>query len=193
MTRPFRRLLLILALLTTVLCIGTLGFHLVEGWNWFDSFYMALITLTTVGYAELYPLSTEGRIFGSLLMIRGVTVTFVSIAVLADLAIKLELADYFGRERRQRMFDQISNHYIVCGAGRVGRAVVDEPLRSGVAVALIDNDEVCAQWAIDQGVPTLVADATRDDTLRNARIDVARGLVAAISTDADNVYVTLSA
>ena len=145
MTRPFRRLLLILALLTTVLWIGTLDFHLVEGWDWFDSFYMALITLTTVGYAELHPLSTEGRIFGSLLMISGVTVTLVSIAVLADLAIKLELADYFGRKRRQRMFDQISNHYIVCGAGRVGRAVVDELLRSGVAVALIDNDKVCAQ------------------------------------------------
>ena len=143
MTQPFRRLLLILALLTTVLWIGTLGFHLVEGWDWFDSFYMALITLTTVGYAELHPLSTEGRIFGSFLMISGVTVTFVSIAVLADLAIKLELADYFGRKRRQRMFDQISNHYIVCGAGRVGRAVVDELLRSGVAVALIDHDKAC--------------------------------------------------
>jgi voltage-gated potassium channel len=179
--------------MSALLGLGTLGFHVVEGWAWFDSFYMALITLTTVGYGELYPLSTGGRVFASVLMLSGVTVTFVSIAILADLVIKMELADYFGRKRSQRMFDQLSNHYIVCGAGRVGRAVIDELRRSGVGVALIDHDKERAQWAIDQGVPTLVADATRDDTLREARIDLAKGLVAAISTDAENVYVTLSA
>ncbi len=193
MTRPLRRLLLILGLLTAVLGSGTLGFHVVEGWAWFDSFYMALITLTTVGYGELYPLSTQGRVFGSVLMISGVTVTFVSIATLADLAIKLELADYFGRKRRQRMFDKLSNHYIVCGAGRVGRSVVDELRRNGVSVALVDENAERAQWALDQDIPTIIADATRDDTLREARIDVATGLVAAISSDADNVYVTLAA
>jgi voltage-gated potassium channel len=81
----------------------------------------------------------------------------------------------------------------VCGAGRVGRGVAEELMRVGARIVLIDNDEERARWAADHGIPTLIADATRDDTLREARIESAQGLVAAISSDADNVYVTLSA
>ncbi len=173
--------------------IGTIGFHIIEGAGWFDSFYMALITLTTVGYGEVLPLSDQGRMFNSVLMIAGVTVTFTSIALLAELIIKLELADFFGRRRRIRMFKGLSNHYIVCGAGRVGRHVVEELLRSHVQVVIIDNNQDHAKWATDREIPTIISDATRDDTLREARIDVALGLVAALSSDAENVYVTLTA
>ena len=193
MRTSISRMLLISGLLTAVLLIGTIGFHIIEGAGWFDSFYMALITLTTVGYGEVLPLSDQGRMFNSVLMIAGVTVTFTSIALLAELIIKLELADFFGRRRRIRMFEGLSNHYIVCGAGRVGRHVVEELLRSNVSVVVIDNDEGHAKWATDRKILTIIADATRDDTLREARIDVALGLVAAISSDAENVYVTLTA
>ena len=187
------RFLLVWVLLGSVLGLGTLGFHLIEQWQWFDSFYMALITLTTVGYSEVLPLSQAGRVFNSVLMLAGVTVVFVSIGILADTVIKLELADYFGRRRRIRMFSGLSNHYIVCGAGRVGRGVVEELLRAEVRLGVIDNDPERAQWAIDREIPVLIADATKDDTLREAQIDRARGLVAAISSDAENVYVTLTA
>lgn len=187
------RMLLIFGLLTAVLVIGTLGFRAIEGALWFDSFYMALITLTTVGYGEVLPLSDQGRWFNSILMIAGVTVMFTSIGLLADLIIRLELADVFGRRRTIRMLSSLSNHYIVCGAGRVGRPVVEELLRSNVAVVVIDDNADRAKWATDRNIPVVIADATRDDTLREARIDVATGLVAAISTDAENVYVTLAA
>lgn len=187
------RLLLVMGLLVSVLGVGTIGFHLVEGWQWFDSFYMALITLTTVGYSEVFPLTQAGRAFNSVLMLSGVLVVFVSIGILADTMIKLELADFFGRRRRTRVLSGLSNHYIVCGAGRVGRGAVEELSRSGVPVVMIDSDEGRAQWAIDREIPTLIADATRDDTLREARIEQARGLVAAIGSDAENVYVTLAA
>jgi voltage-gated potassium channel len=101
--------------------------------------------------------------------------------------------DYFERRRRDRMLKNITGHYIVCGAGRVGRAVIHELLRSHATVVLIDNDINRAKWATDKGVITMVGDATKDETLSQARVSTAKGLVAAISSDAENVYVTLSA
>ena len=187
-----KRFLLIAGLLITAVAIGTLGFMWVEGWTFFDSFYMTVITLTTVG-GEVHPLSFRGRLFVSFLMLIGVTTVFVSIAVMAETFLRLEMTDYFGRKRRDRMLKNISGHYIVCGAGRVGRSVVQELLRREATVALIDNNIERARWATDKGVITLVGDATKDEVLRQARVETAKGLVAAISSDAENVYVALSA
>ena len=193
MIQFLKRLLFIAALLIAALLIGTVGFVLIEGWSFFDSFYMTLITLTTVGYGEIHPLSTRGRVFASLLMLIGVTSVFVSIGILAETLFRLEMNDYFGRRRRDRMLRDIREHYIVCGAGRVGRSVIQELLRSGSTVVLIDNTVERARWATDKGVITLVGDATKDEVLRQAHIETAKGLVAAISSDAENVYVALSA
>jgi voltage-gated potassium channel len=187
------RVLAVAGVLVSATVIGTLGFRLVEGWPFFDAFYMALITLTTVGYGEIHPLSFPGRVFASFLMLVGVATVFVSFAILGDTLLRLELADYFGRRRRNRMLQQIAGHYIVCGAGRVGRSVVLELLRGGARVVLIDNDPERVKWGEAQGIVSLTADASKDETLRAARIDTAAGLVSAISSDAENVYVTLSA
>ncbi len=188
-----RRLLLILGLLGGSLAFGTLGFYWIEGWRLFDAFYMALITLSTVGYAELHPLSEAGRLFASVLILVGVTVTLVSITLLGDFIIKLELADYFGHRRNKRMLGKVKNHYIVCGLGRVGHGVIGELQYANAPIIAIDKDPDAAGWASDQGIPTLVGDSTEDATLIEAHIKEAKGLVAALSSDADNVYVTLSA
>jgi voltage-gated potassium channel len=188
-----RRLIFVAGLLATNIVIGTWGYRVVEGWSLFDSFYMTLVTLTTVGFSEVHPLSYHGRLFTSFLMLIGVTSVFASIAILADTLVRLELVDYFGARRKNRMLKDISEHYIVCGAGRVGRSVVNELLRSGAKIVLIDNDAERARWGAVQDVITLVADATKDETLQQARIDSAKGLVAAIASDAENVYVSLSA
>jgi voltage-gated potassium channel len=193
MKAAFQRVRLLIGLIAALLVMGTIAFHLIEGWTLFDGFYMTLMTLTTVGFGEIHPLSLNGRIVASLLMLAGVAAVFISVGVMVDLIIKLELADYFGRKRRQHMLEKLSNHYIVCGAGRVGRSVVRELRRSGVPLLLIDTDGQRAEWAIHDGIPTLVADATQDETLRKANISSAKGLVAAIGNDAENVYVTLSA
>src|SRR6187397_3715975 len=187
------RVLAVGGVLVAAALIGTAGFHLVEEWPLFDSFYMALMTLTTVGYGEVHPLSFHGRVFASFLMLVGVASVFVSFAILGDTLLRLELADYFGRRKRNRMLQHIAGHYIVCGAGRVGRSVVLELLRGGAKVVLIDNNPARATWGEALGVVTLTADASKDETLRMARIDTAAGLVSAIASDAENVYVTLSA
>jgi voltage-gated potassium channel len=188
-----RRFLAIGLVLVSAAVIGTIGFHLIEGWPPFDAFYMTLMTLTTVGYGEVHPLSFNGRLFASFVMLVGVATVFVSFAVLGDTLLRLELADYFGRRRRTRMLERIAGHYIVCGAGRVGRSVVLELLQGGAQVVLIDNDPERVKWGEAHGIVTLTADASKDETLREARIDTAAGLVSAISSDAENVYVTLSA
>ena len=193
MNIPVRQLLFVFGLMSAVLVFGTVGFRVVEGWDLFDCFYMSLITLTTVGYQEILPLSARGRVFNSVLILAGVTAVLGSITILADAIIKMELGDYLGKRRRQRMLDELSDHFIVCGAGRVGRGVVRELKRSGARMVLVDNNQDRTQWGVDQGIATITADATRDETLRRARIDVAKGLVAAIGSDAENVYVTLSA
>ena len=188
-----KRFLLIAAFLTVILFVGAFGFMYIEGWTFFDSFYMSLMTLTTVGYGEVHPLSLHGRFFASFLMIIGVTAVFASIAVLGETLLRLEMTDYFVRRRRDRMLKNISGHYIVCGAGRVGRSVIQELIRSEANIVLIDNTVDRARWATDKGVITLVGDATKDEVLRQGRVDTAKGLVAAISSDAENVYVALSA
>ena len=187
------QVLLLLGLMTWLLLGGAFGFQLIEGWNLLDSFYMALITLTTVGYGEIHPLSDQGKIFNSLLILAGVTTIFASIGILTDMVIKLELADFFGRRRRKKMLQKLSQHYIVCGAGRVGRGVVSELRRNSAPVLLVENSPARCQWAVDQDIPTVQADATRDETLKEAHIASAKGLVSAMGTDADNVYVVLSA
>jgi len=188
-----RRFLTVGAVLLAAIVVGTVGFRLVEGWPLFDAFYMSLMTLTTVGYGEVHPLSTQGRMFASFLMLVGVASVFVSFAILGDTLLRLELADYFGRRKRNRMLQHITGHYIVCGAGRVGRSVVLELLRGGAQVVLIDNDPNRVKWADGLGVIAMTADASNDETLRQARIDTAAGLVSAIASDAQNVYVTLAA
>jgi voltage-gated potassium channel len=187
-----KRLLFIAGLLTAVILFGTIGFSLTERWSVFESFYETLLTLTTTG-GEVHPLDFRGRIFISVLMLIGVTTVFVSIAILGETLLRLDMTDYFGRRRRDRMLRDISGHYIVCGAGRVGRSVIQELLRSEATVVLIDNRVERARWATDKGVITLVGDATKDEVLRQGKVETAKGLVAAISSDAENVYVALSA
>jgi len=191
---PFhRRIGLLLGLTALVLALGTGGFVRIEKWTWFESFYMTLITLTTVGYSEVRPLSPAGRVFNSVLIAVGVTTVLFSIGVITQLAIEAELGAYFGRRRQKRMLDKLADHYIVCGAGRVGRSLVRELVRKNARFVLVDTNPERADWAREQGHPVLAADATLDETLRGAHIETAQGLAAALPTDAQNVYVVLSA
>jgi voltage-gated potassium channel len=193
MNRLTRRLLLILAAITAVLAIGTVGFTMIDHYPPFDAFYMSLTTLTTVGYAEVHPLSRAGRIFNSFLIFFGVSTIFIAIGAMTQTVIEMEFGDVIGRRRNKRMIDKLKDHYIICGFGRVGRGAASELQHAGAPFVIVDSSEERVERAMMAGMLGVAADATRDDTLRQVGIERARGLVTALATDADNLFVLLSA
>jgi voltage-gated potassium channel len=193
MNRLTRRSLFIVLAITATLLTGTVGFTLIEEWPPFDAFYMTLTTMTTVGYGEIHELSRAGRVFNSFLIFFGVTTIFIAIGAMTQTIIELEFGDLPGKRRNKRMIDKLTDHYIICGYGRVGRGAANELLHAGVPFVVVDIDPERVERAILEGMLAVAADSTRDDSLRQVRIHRARGLVAALATDADNLFVLLSA
>jgi voltage-gated potassium channel len=190
--KTLRNLKLIGLALVVMLAAGTVGFHYIEGWPWFDGLYMALTTFTTIGYQEVHPLSERGRIFNVFLIVAGVSLLFLLIGTLTQALLEFELRQFFGRRRMERDIERLSGHYIICGAGRVGRSAARELARKPAPFVVLESnpgkaDLLPAEWL------TIVADATQEGTLRQAQIERARGLVAATTTDATNIYIVLTA
>ena len=187
-----RKLQLVGAALALVVLIGTLGFHYIEGWPWFDGLYMVVTTLTTIGYQEIHPLSTSGRVFNFFIIVAGVALVFLAIGVLTQALLEFELRSFFGRRKMERDISRLSEHYIICGAGRVGRSAARELARKPVPFVIVEQNEnkgarFAGEWLIVTG------DATQEQTLREVHIERARGLVAATTTDATNLYIVLTA
>ena len=193
MDRLKRRLLITAAAILLVLTIGTVGFTLIEHWPAFDAFYMTLITMTTVGYSEIHPLTHAGRVFNSFLIAIGVTMIFIAIGAMTQTIIESEFGELFSQRRNKRMIDQLQNHFIICGFGRVGRGAAEELTRAKVPFIVTDKDPERVQRAMLAGMIAVNADATRDQTLHDVGIMRARGLVSALSSDADNLFTILSA
>ena len=191
--RVIRRIALIASLAALTLCIGTAGFRIIERYPLFDAFYMTLITITTVGYQEIHPLSQAGRIFNSFLIFFGVGAMFIAFGAMTQTIIELELQERFGKRRKKRMIDQLHDHFIVCGFGRVGRNAAMELQRARKALLVVDRNEQRVERAMRAGMLAVVADATRDDCLREAGVLSARGLIAALPSDAENLFIILSA
>lgn len=171
---------------------GTAGFHYIEHWPWFDCFYMVITTFTTIGYQEVHPLSHAGRIFNSFLIITGVSLLFVMIGALTQALLEFELVKVFGKRRMERELAGLKNHYIICGAGRVGVSVAQELARKPCPFVIIERDEkALAQF--DPKWLVLVGDAASEKVLSDAGLEHALGLVAATTTDATNIYIVLTA
>ena len=193
MNRLARRFLFIVLALVTTLSIGTVGFTLIDGFPPFDAFYMTLTTMTTVGYGEIHPLSHAGRVFNSFLIAFGVSTIFIAIGAMTQTIIEMEFGDAIGKRRNKRMIDKLKDHYIICGYGRVGRGAAAELAHAGVPFVVVDIAPERAERAMLAGMLAVAADSTHDETLHQVGIERARGLVAALSTDADNLFVLLSA
>jgi voltage-gated potassium channel len=172
---------------------GTLGFIWIEHYPPFDAFYMTLITISTVGYEEVHPLTFQGRIFNSFLIFFGVTIMLLAVGGMTQVIIELELTQYFGKRRTKKMIDKLQDHIIVCGFGRVGRGAAHELKRAGVPFLIVDNSEDRVEWAMRDGMLGVLADATDDETLKQAGVLRAKGLIATLQSDADNLFVILSA
>lgn len=193
MGRIRRRFTYIGLLIAFTLTLGTVGFRWMEGYPLFDAFYMTVITVSTVGYAELHPLSSAGRVFNTFLILFGVTTIFYGIGIMTQTIIELELGAVFDKKRVRRMIEKLENHYIICGFGRVGRNAAAELRRSGAPFVVVDRNPDRAEQAIHEGMLAVIAESTRDETLRDAGVERARGLLAALATDADNLFTILSA
>jgi voltage-gated potassium channel len=178
--------------LVLVIVTGTAGFHFIEGWSWFDGFYMVITTLTTIGYQETHPLSHPGRVFNVGVIVAGVSLVFLVIGALTQALLEFELRSFFGRRKMEREIGRLKEHYIICGAGRVGRSAARELARRPVPFVIIENNEGKATRYSEDWL-VLVGDATKETTLREAQIEHARGLVAATTTDATNLYIILTA
>src|SRR5271170_2076652 len=172
---------------------GTLGFIWIEHYPPFDAFYMTLITISTVGYEELHPLSFYGRIFNSFLIFFGVTMMLLAVGGMTQVIIELELTQFFGKRRTRKMIEKLQDHIIVCGFGRVGRGAARELQQAGVPFLIVDKSEDRVEWAIRDGMLGVLADATDDETLKHAGVLRAKGLIATLQSDADNLFVILSA
>jgi voltage-gated potassium channel len=180
-------------LLVTVIAGGTVGYMLVEGWSAWDAFYMTVITVTTVGYQEVHKLSRPGQVFTVLLLLGGVGSALYTFTLLATVIVEGGLPKRLQRRRHARMLDTIKDHFIICGYGRIGSIVAKQLHRQRVPVVVIERDPERMHAAIEDGALAVEADASREDVLKQVGIARARGLIAVVGTDAENVYAVLSA
>ncbi len=178
-------------LLFLVLATGTIGYTLIEGWNLFDSFYMTLITMTTIGYTEVHSLSKAGRSFNISLIIFGVGVVAYTANNLIRFVLEGEIQKAMGRRKVEKRIQNMKEHYIVCGYGRMGSIICRELKSNKVPFVVIEKEPVVLD--ADDDTLIIAGDATKDDLLKEANIDAAKGLISVLSSDADNLYVVLSA
>ncbi|MGZ4879225.1 MAG: potassium channel family protein [Candidatus Angelobacter sp.] len=190
--QKFRPLKIVLVALIALTAAGTVGFHFIEHWGWFDSFYMVMITLSTVGYQEVHPLSFAGRVFCIVLIVSGVALVFLMIGAATQALLEFELFKVFGKRRMERDIASLRDHYIICGAGRVGHSVAYELAGKPCPFIVIESTEASAA-ALDPRWLVVVGDAASEKALREAGVDRAAGLVAATTTDATNIYIVLTA
>lgn len=190
-----RRSLLLTALgaLVALNTVGTLGYMLIAGMSFIDALYMTVITLSTVGYREVQPLDTAARVFTMVLIVTGLGIVFYSASLVARDVIEGEIRRTLGRRRVQRQIAHMADHFIVCGYGRMGRIVCKELAAKPAAFVVVERDPDALRNLEEDQFPCVEGDATEDTILIEAGIQRARGLVAALSTDSDNVYVVLSA
>jgi len=182
-----------LVILAIVLLAGTAGFHIIEGWSWFDGFYMTLTTMTSIGYGEIHPLTHAGRVFNSFLIVCAITAVGFAIATISQALLEFEFGKAIGRRRMERELSKLSGHYIICGAGRVGRTVARQLRARDQSVVMIERDPARARWAEEEKIPVVIGNASAEDNLRKAHIDTAQGFVSAVASDAENIYIVLTA
>ena len=188
-----RGLGLAVLLFITVSAVGTLGFTIIEGWAFWDAFYMTMISVTTVGFREVHEMSMAGQAWTVAVTLAGVSTLFYSASLVMAEVVEGELYQRFENRRFTRMLDQLDGHFIICGYGRIGHVIAEEFRRQNIPYVVIDRDADRVHEVITSGAMAVEADASREDVLRRVGIDRVRGLIAAVGTDAENVYTVLTA
>lgn len=179
--------------LVCVAVSGILWYHIVEGWPWLDAAYMSVITLATVGFAEIHPLGARGRLFTIILILMGVFVIAYILNTFTEAIVQGHFQAGFRLQQRRKIMDALTNHYIICGFGRTGRQVATEFSIEGIPFIIVDSNEISIENAQRLGYVTFQGDATLDQVLLQVGIERAKCLIAALPSDAENLYTVLSA
>jgi len=191
--RLFDLLKLPIALIVCLLALGTAGYTLIERWPPLDSLYMTVITLSTVGYREIHPPSPAGQAFTMALIVIGVAVAGFVVRVGLEFAVSERIWEVLRRRKMKGLIGKMSDHFIVCGYGRMGCEVSQVFRQRGIPHVVVDNEQERLFELIEADIPNVCGDATEDETLHEAGIETAKGLIAVTDTDAENTFITLSA
>jgi len=188
-----RKAIVGILIMIAILLVGTIGYMLLEGWNCFDSLYMTVITLTTVGYGETHELSRIGKVFTLILILVGAGLLFYIIGMIAEFVVEGQIREVLGRHKLEKQIKKLKDHYIICGYGRVGQTVCDIFSSKSLKMVVIDKDSDRIEQLRKNGLLYVEGEATNEDSLIEAGIGRAMTLVSALGSDVDNLYVTLSA
>jgi voltage-gated potassium channel len=188
-----KKLKIVLLILILVISFGTSGYTIIEKWPPLDALYMTLITLTTVGFGEVHPLSPTGKVFTMILVIFGVGGAAYTVSIIGQMIVEGEIRKLLGRRKMEKSLKDLKDHYIVCGYGRVGRKICKEFCLRKVPFVVVEKDLQIVEQIEKDGFLFVQGDSTEDSTLTNAGIEKAKGLVSAVANEADNVFIVLSA
>jgi voltage-gated potassium channel len=189
LNRLFRLVIMVLG----TIVIGTIGYMIIEGWSIFDAFYMASITLSTVGYGEVNDLSFAGRVFTVLLIFMGVGVIVYSFSFIAEYIVSINMVDEYRKRRSVRMVRKLAEHVIICGYGRVGKSAAVSLRESRRQIVIIDSDPDRVEQALEDGFLAVEGDASQDETLLEGGVAKAWGMVITTGRDSLNLFIVLSA
>lgn len=179
--------------LGVVVITGIAGYHFLEGYTWLEALYMTIITISTVGFREVRPLSPTGMIFTIALLIGGLGVVLYTAVTVTTKVVEGEFQQFFGRKRMEKRIDALADHYLVCGCGRIGEVICRELASKPVPFVVIEQEEGRVRKVEEAGYLLLKGDATDEKVLLAAGAMKAKGLFATLPVDADNVFVTLTA
>lgn len=190
---PVRHLRFSIAALVTVIAFGTLGYAMIEDWQAFDALYMTIITLATVGFREVHELSPEGKIFTIVLIISGTGIIAYTLSSLIQFTLEGQLRKILGRKKLESRIGKLRDHYIICGYGRIGHLICREFQSRPTPFVVVEQNPNHIERLEREGYMYVEGDATDDETLQAAGIEHAKGLITAVTSDTDNVYITLTA
>jgi voltage-gated potassium channel len=188
-----RNIIRALIMLGLVLLIGTTGYAVIEGWQILDAIYMTVITITTVGYGEVRAVSPTGRVFTIALICMGMGIIAYTLGMVAQVMVEFQVRSILGRRKLGLKIKSIKNHYILCGYGRIGRIISQELKTSGIPLLVIDSNPDSKQGLEQQDIPYIIDDATSEDVLIEAGVERAKGLISVVLSDADNLFITMTA
>ncbi len=189
----FKRLLTVLISLVAITLAGSCGYMLIDGWNFFDSLYMTIITIASVGYGEVRPLTENGRIFTMLLILIGSGTLIYCFSICTAIIVEGELTDALRRRKMKNEISRLKNHFVVCGISATGHYIIDELLKTGRKFVVVDKDPARIKQMADANILNVEGDASHDAVLEAANIRNAAGLFVALHIDADNLLVVVTA